>query len=631
MQQFASMIAAKSPPTGAPPAAVSASPPDGPAPPAPAAGDHEHPPSTASWSAIGAWDKPPDAPPPPPPPSRKGKGEPALAKRLAPAVGPSGPAGCTDPSCTDPMCGPMRRREGSGPRAADLEPEMAKLQESLLGLAKDDRGEDIRRLIATYKLSAQYGNSIGQTALHVAAIWNSLKAGDVLLDHGAKINARNDLNGATPLHMAAMRGRREFCALLLTRGADATLREDSGRLAADVADDETLAVFLRRAAAGKPALSPGDAEPEPEAQTWDPLGWEARAAAAASAAADSAQAVPTCTDPVPRAPAANAEGKSRRIRAAELKEQGNDAFRSDDFERAARLYTEATTVDGENYVAFGNLSNCHGKMGNWELAAAFGLQCVELEPTYRKGWLRLAAALLELRDASHARGAAEGGLGAGLEQPNEKPVIKQLQTILNDAKRLISDRRDGVIENADAATLQAAFDEATVAAVDAAFAARPRPKPEPAATPGEEAPNGDWDAVHKRASEALAAGHPAQCQLHMLRGEAWLFCGNNVGAMAQFEAAVRAGFGASPGFFAHARSLDRSLASAVARALRYRALLLAWASRYRAAESDAKVSVTLDPELAGGAALLRDLMRWSLPEDHAQHLPAHFPAEPPGM
>ena len=90
---------------------------------------------------------------------------------------------------------------------------------------------------------------------------------------------------------------------------------------------------------------------------------------------------------------------------------------------------------------------------------------------------------------------------------------------------------------------------------------------------------GDWDAVHKRASEALAAGHPAQCQLHMLRGEAWLFCGNNVGAMAQFEAAVRAGFGASPGFFAHARSLDRSLASAVARALRYRALLLAWASR----------------------------------------------------
>ena len=47
---------------------------------------------------------------------------------------------------------------------------------------------------------------------------------------------------------------------------------------------------------------------------------------------------------------------------------------------------------------------------------------------------------------------------------------KQLQTILNDTKRLISDRRDGVIENADAATLQAAFDEATVAAVDAAFA-----------------------------------------------------------------------------------------------------------------------------------------------------------------
>ena len=39
------------------------------------------------------------------------------------------------------------------------------------------------------------------------------------------------------LHMAAMRGRREACAMLVKRGADPTLTDDSGRVAADMTDD----------------------------------------------------------------------------------------------------------------------------------------------------------------------------------------------------------------------------------------------------------------------------------------------------------------------------------------------------------------------------------------------------------
>ena len=54
-------------------------------------------------------------------------------------------------------------------------------------------------------------------------------------------------------------------------------------------------------------------------------------------------------------------------------------------------------------------------------------RCVELEPNYRKGWLRLGTALLRLNDASLARGAAEAGLGQAAGTADDKAVTKQLQ------------------------------------------------------------------------------------------------------------------------------------------------------------------------------------------------------------
>ena len=45
--------------------------------------------------------------------------------------------------------------------------------------------------------------------------------------------------------MAAMRGRREMCALLVRRGADRTIKDDMGRAAADMCEDAALAAQLR--------------------------------------------------------------------------------------------------------------------------------------------------------------------------------------------------------------------------------------------------------------------------------------------------------------------------------------------------------------------------------------------------
>ncbi len=143
-----------------------------------------------SWSDLANWNVAPDDLPPPPPPPPKGS-------RGASAVPQLGGEDCMDPACADPMCAPLAKRVKGQPRASEMDATKARLQEAMLGMAKDNKADEIRELCSKGELDAAYGNSIGQTALHIAGIWNAVEAGEVLLDHGALIDAKNDLSGAT--------------------------------------------------------------------------------------------------------------------------------------------------------------------------------------------------------------------------------------------------------------------------------------------------------------------------------------------------------------------------------------------------------------------------------------------------
>ncbi|MYC64432.1 MAG: hypothetical protein F4X16_16640 [Caldilineaceae bacterium SB0661_bin_34] len=80
-----------------------------------------------------------------------------------------------------------------------------------------DFGTDVVSLIPKLK----------RTALHVAAVHNSVKAMPVLLSAGADIHCR-DRDGFTPLHTAAIDGRTEAALLLLEVGADVNARSQRG-------------------------------------------------------------------------------------------------------------------------------------------------------------------------------------------------------------------------------------------------------------------------------------------------------------------------------------------------------------------------------------------------------------------
>lgn len=114
-------------------------------------------------------------------------------------------------------------------------------------------GGDLRtvaRKIKTFGLdtvlSLSQSADTGHTLVHYAAAKGELKLLELLLDHGADIDAR-DNRGSTPLHVAAAQGRLETAALLLQRGAALECRDAAGwtpLAAAAAAGQVKVAEFL---------------------------------------------------------------------------------------------------------------------------------------------------------------------------------------------------------------------------------------------------------------------------------------------------------------------------------------------------------------------------------------------------
>ena len=79
--------------------------------------------------------------------------------------------------------------------------------------------------------------------------------------------------------------------------------------------------------------------------------------------------------------------------ADEFKAQGNNAFRAQDFEKAIDLFSKAIDVSEKpNHVLYSNRSACYTSLHKYDNALKDAQKCVEINPTWAKGYNRIAAA-----------------------------------------------------------------------------------------------------------------------------------------------------------------------------------------------------------------------------------------------
>ena len=98
--------------------------------------------------------------------------------------------------------------------------------------AADGNVPEIAQDLAAYPHDVSLVDDAGRTPLHLAATHCHVDAAKLLLDKGAKIDAKA-VGGTTPLHLAAQAGCVDMVNLLLARGAKVNERDDQGRTPLD--------------------------------------------------------------------------------------------------------------------------------------------------------------------------------------------------------------------------------------------------------------------------------------------------------------------------------------------------------------------------------------------------------------
>ena len=117
---------------------------------------------------------------------------------------------------------------------------------------------------------------------------------------------------------------------------------------------------------------------------------------------------------------------SNSVEAEAKKELGNQAFGSKDYEKASSYYTEAIELDPTNHVYFSNRSACYASTKKWEKSAIDAKECIKLQPSFVKGYYRLALAQIELKEYESAESSIKQGLHL---DPDNSQLLKLLRTV----------------------------------------------------------------------------------------------------------------------------------------------------------------------------------------------------------
>jgi tetratricopeptide (TPR) repeat protein len=161
-------------------------------------------------------------------------------------------------------------------------------------------------------------------------------------------------------------------------------------------------------------------------------------APSAQAAADLKHAAPVINTPVSKPVMRDAPLKQPNPqRAADEKERGNEFFHKKRFKEAIICYTRAADWSPADYTLFSNRAAAYMHLEHYELALKDAERCIEMAPTWVKGWFRKGKSLVGLEQYDAAIAALNHALK--MEEGN-----KEIQDALRIASTRMKAKQSGV-------------------------------------------------------------------------------------------------------------------------------------------------------------------------------------------
>ena len=74
------------------------------------------------------------------------------------------------------------------------------------------------------------------------------------------------------------------------------------------------------------------------------------------------------------------------------KSLGNEAFNQKDYKKSIELYTRAISLYQNNHIYYSNRSASYAALAQWQSAEEDARSCIEMKPSFAKGYARLANA-----------------------------------------------------------------------------------------------------------------------------------------------------------------------------------------------------------------------------------------------
>jgi len=105
---------------------------------------------------------------------------------------------------------------------------------------------------------------------------------------------------------------------------------------------------------------------------------------------------------------------------------GNKAFAEKNYEEAIKHYSDAIKRDPDNHVLYSNRSASYGGKGDWKASAEDAKECIRVDPAFIKGYYRLAAAQMELKEFDAALATIKQGL---VVDKDNSQLLKQQRSV----------------------------------------------------------------------------------------------------------------------------------------------------------------------------------------------------------